>query len=278
MDIVVTNTFNDALTVYYGDGTGAFPTSHNFSAQHPDGVAIGDVNGDGIPDLVATDGFTRQVAVLLGNGDGTFGRSMDYYMGSAQHGDGIVLADFTADGNLDVATANFDDNNVSVLLGNGDGSFQIGQAYRVGGYPMYLAAGDFNGDGFPDLVTVNFESDTVSVLLNAADWGGGSPAPRHDRGRPGGEQSMAGVLQEDSLSASSLDRDPQTLPQPIWTFTGSAQQSMPPEALAAASAGPTEPESPSMPTSTAIFRYASDSLLEGWVDPLVDALAMNSLR
>jgi hypothetical protein len=277
MDIVVANAFSDALTVYYGDGTGAFPTSQSFSAQHPVGVAIGDVNGDGIPDLVATDGFTRQVAVLLGNGDGTFGSPMDYNIGSAQHGDGIVLADFTADGNLDVATANFDDNNVSVLLGNGDGSFQTGQAYGVGNYPTCLAAGDFNGDGFPDLVTANFYSDTVSVLLNAADWGGGSPASRQHQGRPGFNQDIASLRPEPSLAVGSLDQEAHALAQPIGTFTGRPPQSVPQGSMAADSAGPSEPESQSMPTSVATLRHAADALVEEWIDPVADVLPLNLL-
>jgi hypothetical protein len=276
MDIVVANTFSDILTVYYGDGAGTFPTSQSFSAPRPVGVAIGDVNGDGIPDLVATELFDPQLDLLLGNGDGTFGSPLSYNIGAAFHGDGVVLADFTGDGILDVATANVDDNNVSVLLGNGDGSFQSGQTYGVGNYPVYLAAGDFNGDGFPDLVTANFYVNSVSVLINAADWGGPSPAPRQDARGPGRDESISGRLPLEALSTWSRGQDAQALPQAVWTLTGGGQQSMQHRAMAADSGRSTEPESRCMPTSVAAVRYAPDPVLEAWVDPLADVVGIHS--
>jgi hypothetical protein len=64
---------------------------------------------------------------------------------------------------------------VSVLLGNGDGTFQAPVSYPAGSNPQSVAVGDFNGDGLPDLAVVNVNDNTVSVLLNAADWGGGAP-------------------------------------------------------------------------------------------------------
>ncbi|MGA7498558.1 MAG: VCBS repeat-containing protein, partial [Isosphaeraceae bacterium] len=79
----------------------------------------------------------------------------------------IVAGDFNGDGRTDLAVANFNDNDVSVLLGNGDGTFQ-NQVRYAAGYdgPESLVAEDFNGDGWIDLAVANNRSNNVSVLLN----------------------------------------------------------------------------------------------------------------
>src|SRR3989442_2223522 len=83
--------------------------------------------------------------------------------------DSVAVGDFNGDGKLDLATANFDSNDVSVLLGNGDGSFQAALTFAAGRGPSFVAVGDFNGDGKLDLVVANFDSGDVSVLLGNGD-------------------------------------------------------------------------------------------------------------
>jgi hypothetical protein len=109
--------------------------------------------------------------VLLGNGDGTFQSQLVYPVGV----DPFILtvADFNADGNLDIAVANGNCNSypcppgsASVLLGNGDGTFQPHVDYLVGLYPFGVAAAGLSGEGGADLVVVNYGSSSVSVLLN----------------------------------------------------------------------------------------------------------------
>ena len=73
-------------------------------------------------------------------------------------------ADLNGDGKLDLVTANFTSNNVSVLLGSGDGSFQRHVDFGAGSGPAQLAIGDFNADGRLDIATANNLDDTVSVL------------------------------------------------------------------------------------------------------------------
>jgi hypothetical protein len=85
------------------------------------------------------------------------------------------VADFNGDGFPDVAVANGGSGTVSILLGNGDGTFQGAQNYGAGPSPASIATGDFNGDGFPDLAVANNVSGvahpgTVTILINAADW------------------------------------------------------------------------------------------------------------
>ena len=102
---------------------------------------------------------------MLGNGDGSFRKQYDARTNPRV---GLV-ADFNSDGNLDLAVANFLDNNLSILLGNGDGTFQTHVNYPAGTNPNALAGGDLNGDGKLDLVTVNYTSNNVSVLAGNGD-------------------------------------------------------------------------------------------------------------
>ena len=69
----------------------------------------------------------------------------------------------------DLATANFFSDDVSVLLGNGDGTFAAQQTFAAGDGPDSVTTGDFNGDGLTDLATANSYSDDVSVLLGNGD-------------------------------------------------------------------------------------------------------------
>src|SRR5216684_2343601 len=81
----------------------------------------------------------------------------------------VVVGDFNGDGVQDLAVANAVSNNVSVLLGNGNGSFQEAQNFGVGEFPLFVAVGDFNGDGVQDLAVANHNSNNVSVLLGNGD-------------------------------------------------------------------------------------------------------------
>ena len=78
----------------------------------------------------------------------------------------VAVGDFNGDGVEDLAVANHSSNNVSVLLGNGDGSFQAALDFGAGSSPRSVAVGDFNGDGRPDLAVANENSNNVSVLIN----------------------------------------------------------------------------------------------------------------
>lgn len=131
-------------------------------------VAVADFNNDGIDDIVTAGSANSSdfVSILLGKGDGTFQNVKSFTTGSGPGG--IAVADFNGDGNLDVATSDFgiDDgfsNTVSVLLGNGDGTFQTRVDYVAGNYPNSVAAADFNNDGKIDLVVGNHSA--FSVLL-----------------------------------------------------------------------------------------------------------------
>jgi hypothetical protein len=132
-----------------------------------EGMAIGDLNGDGKPDVAVTDFDSNQVSILLGNGDGTFKSQSIFAAGKGPAS--IALADFAGTGHLSIVltTQNYsvDGNGVQVYLGNGDGTFTFYQGLATGSSPSYLTVGDFNGDGVPDIAVVDYASGVVSILL-----------------------------------------------------------------------------------------------------------------
>jgi hypothetical protein len=141
------------------------------TGRAPISVAIGDLNGDGKPDL-ATANFkvgVNTVSVLLNRGDGSFQAQRGYRTG--RRPSSVAVGDLNSDDKPDLATANNAGgvNTVSVLLNRGDGSFQAKVDYRSGSSPLSVAIGDLNGDGRADLATANSEASTVSVLLNGGD-------------------------------------------------------------------------------------------------------------
>lgn len=161
------NTSNVLLNVLLGKGDGSFtpvatpPTAGHYTA----GFAVGDYNGDGIPDLAVSSLADYAVNILLGKGDGTFSAAPNLEI-TAQS---VVTGDFNGDGIADIATA--EGYAVSVFLGKGDGTFITGAKNswpQVN--PLWLATGDFNGDGLTDIaVTDTAVKGSVFVLLSKGD-------------------------------------------------------------------------------------------------------------
>lgn len=175
LDLATANE-DGTVSIMLGNGDGTFQPYRLFPAG-TDCVylAAADFNNDGNLDLAVTNFQAGVVAVLLGKGDGSFSAPALY--NSTQAPTGLIITGFNGDGRLDIVvgsgssdviTPNFGSGQISVLLGNGDGTFQ-GGLYPVGGPPQSIAAGDLNGDGTPDLVTANPTSGSLSILLNQGD-------------------------------------------------------------------------------------------------------------
>jgi Bacterial Ig-like domain (group 3)/FG-GAP-like repeat len=171
LDLVAVNPCDceiSTVSVLLGNGDGTFQPQTTYSAgPGAFGVAVGDFNGDGIPDLVTANLEGNNVSVLLGRGDGSFGAQVQFPAGVDPIY--VTVGDFNGDGVLDLAVANNGDNTVSVLLGNGDGTFQAQVHYAVGSAPGYVLAADFNKDGKLDLVAADQGDGTISVLLGSGD-------------------------------------------------------------------------------------------------------------
>ncbi|MFN6447417.1 MAG: FG-GAP-like repeat-containing protein [Nostoc sp. DedSLP05] len=135
----------------------------------PYSIVVADFDKDGYADLVTANKSSQSVSVLLGKGDGTFQTAKNSSITgiSGINPYSVAVADFNNDGKLDVVTANNVSNNISVLFGKGDGSFEtaVNFALASASAPVSVAVDDFNGDGKSDIVTVNNASQNISVLL-----------------------------------------------------------------------------------------------------------------
>jgi hypothetical protein len=164
-----------AVTVFLGNGDGTFKAGVDYPADAPThgfpySLVAADFNGDGKLDIAVSGGPSfDHVGILIGNGDGTFQTPVMYATGAVPYG--IATGDCNGDGKLDLATANYGSgtNTVSVLLGNGDGTFQSHVDDATGVGPASLTLGDFNGDGKLDIAAANVKANTVSVLLGNGD-------------------------------------------------------------------------------------------------------------
>jgi hypothetical protein len=115
------------------------------------------------PKLFASEILDTYQAVLAVS----FGAATNLPVGASPRS--VTVGDFNGDRKLDLATANYNDNNISIILGNGDGSFRSANNFPVGTNPTSIAVGDFNGDKKLDLVATNSGANTISVLLGNGD-------------------------------------------------------------------------------------------------------------
>ena len=198
LDLVVASTGPTYATLFtvgvlLGNGDGTFQPVVPYYLDQGTGnmaISVADVNGDKRPDILVLEELAQYgpsasaLAVLLNNGDGTFAPAVTYNAGGLLP-EGIAVLDVNADGKPDVIVENGCNNRyscfvtqsqiASVLLGNGDGTFQPAADYSSGQYPpefsAQLAIADLNGDQKPDLVLqgcteVGCPANQVAVILH----------------------------------------------------------------------------------------------------------------
>src|SRR3984957_8905166 len=162
-----------SVTTLYASARDQFETRGISEAPpFPSSLAVGDFNHDGKLDMAVVSGYGTTVQVLMGNGDGTFQKAVDYAVGNVPTS--VATADLNRDGDLDLVVLNAADDTIGILLGKGDGTFLPAVNYNTPPGPIFVTTGDFNGDGKLDLATVDLGDGTgscscVAILLGNCD-------------------------------------------------------------------------------------------------------------
>jgi hypothetical protein len=183
-DLAIENAGDDTIAILLGKGDGTFaaaapvaaigtPPCEIISLQSNCAIVVGDFDDDGHADLALTNPNDNTVAVLKGNGLGAFAPFSGSPIPVGNFPEAVKIGDFNNDGIQDLAVANGNDNTVSILLGNGNGTFTEASGSPMGGgigsFPFFLSVADFNNDGKADLAVVNGRDDSVALLEGNGD-------------------------------------------------------------------------------------------------------------
>ena len=171
MDLVITYTKYNSITVYFGDGTGRFlasPMNLTTNSEMWDMFALGDFNKDNRTDVVVSENTVNRITIFFGYGNGNFVRGGTYPLGACYDGAWIAVDDFNDDNQLDVSVSCPSANNVVMLFGNNDGEFWSRTTYSTGvnSYPHLLMSGDFNNDEKTDLAVVDYLGNKFGIFTS----------------------------------------------------------------------------------------------------------------
>ncbi len=207
-DVVAQDARGNVALVWTNAGGGVFGTaavvelnprpncgtssSNPCSAAFPVDIAVADFNEDAKPDLVTANPNTDNVAVVLGNGDGTFGAASYTGLGGADSPFGLAIADIDGDGHADIAVASSTSATVSVLRGDGHGGFGAATNVDTGIIlPNFVEVGDVSSDGKPDIVVTNTARLGKGSVLIADGAGGFAPPKVFDSGSNPSDLALA---------------------------------------------------------------------------------------
>lgn len=165
--VVMSGLTTNHISVLIGNNDGTFRDPGNYPAINEaySTIVNADFNQDGITDLAVTNHDSYSISVFLGKGDGTFQAPVEYSTGDNSYGGpmGMIIADFNGDSFADLAVANYA-KGISILMSNGNGTFQSPVNYLAGNYPRSITSGDFNHDGVVDIAVGDYDT-IISILL-----------------------------------------------------------------------------------------------------------------
>ena len=167
-DLSVSIGYDDKVAILKNNGDGTFQSPVNYAVGHvPFSVFASDLENDGDMDIAVVNASSDNVSILKNNGDGTFLPKVNYYAGEGPIS--VFASDFDGDGYYDLAVATISNpitDSISILLNNGNGTFQIPVRYIVGQGSCSVFATDLDDDGDMDIAATNGSSDNISILLN----------------------------------------------------------------------------------------------------------------
>ncbi len=167
LDVLVSNNgpMTGSVALFWGSATGALQAGPLYAAkERPLFSAVGRLNNDAYPDLIAVTPFDNSLFVFFGDGRGPF-TEPPIQLSADVEPVAVAIGDFNGDGRGDLAITNSGSSAISILLGDGNGHFRKPQLYRADSRPMGVVALDLNGDGLTDLAVTNNSSNNVSVLM-----------------------------------------------------------------------------------------------------------------
>jgi len=203
VDIVTVNIDSNTVTILFGDSTGSFNAGRQDYAVNvsPVAVAVADYNNDSKPDLAVLN--DNSVYLLMSNGDRTFAAASPASINTrSTGGTAITTGLFNGDGFPDLAVSNLDADNVSVFLGNGNGTFKAARLLNVGSGPDGIITGDFDGDSKIDIAVV--DSTELADLNVSLLFGNGDGTFQNDA-RTTAEVDAVAIAKADFDASGRLD-------------------------------------------------------------------------
>jgi hypothetical protein len=183
IDLAVTNSGSNTVSIFRNTSTSgsvSFDAKIDFATgTNPRGVALGDVDGDGKPDVAVTNNNGNTVSIFKNtstSGSVSFDAKIDFTTGTNPHG--VVLGDVDGDGKLDAAVISNGSNTASIFRNTSTVStvsFADKVDFTTGSNPRGVALGDIDGDGRPDVVVTSNGDSSVSVLRNTVMPPAGTP-------------------------------------------------------------------------------------------------------